>query len=136
MNKENNKTILRKVLYSFKSKLSMILIASMVLTLVMPHIGILPFNSIKELRAAGTELQPEVLKITDNSSNTTIYRWKNAGKLDIVGKTQTNAEYDYIKNSNGTFREELSRSQLSSRGMFAFSYSAGFNIYALSLIHI
>ena len=118
------------VLNNIKAKLSVLVVLSMVLTMVLPHISILSFDTPNVVHAAGTELQPEVLKITDNTSNTTVYRWKGANKLDIVGKTQTNAEYDYIKNPNGTFKEELSRGQLSSRGMFAFSYSAGFNIYA------
>ena len=122
--------IMNNFLSSIKSKIAVLIVLSMVLTMALPHISIMSFNTSNTVYAEGTEFQPEVLKITDNTSNTTIYRWKGANKLDIVGKTQTNAEYDYIKNSDGTFNRELYRSELSSRGMFAFSFSAGFNIYA------
>ena len=117
------------VLNNIKAKLSVLVVLSMVLTMVLPHISILSFDTPNVVHAAGTELQPEVLKVTDNSSNTTIYRWKSANRLDIVGKKMTDAEYGYKFNSSGVY-QELSRNDLSSRGMFAFSYSAGFQIVA------
>ena len=67
------------VLNNIKAKLSVLVVLSMVLTMVLPHVSILNFN-MPNLTYAATELKDEsdVLPQTEHSANSTMYYWGNS----------------------------------------------------------
>jgi hypothetical protein len=52
--------IMKKLFNGFKSKIAILIVLSMVLTMVFPHINILSFNSINVVYAS-TELKAETI---------------------------------------------------------------------------
>ena len=65
---------------NLKSKIAVLIVLSMLLTMVLPHISILSFNTPDIAYAAKTELKDEsgVLPITEHSGNSTMYYWGNS----------------------------------------------------------
>ena len=86
----------KKLLKSLRKKLSVFIVLSIVMTTVLPNIGLLSFNAIPLLYAAGTELQPETTHDrTSNKSDSTIYYWKDSKcRVDFKGKVTDNSTYD------------------------------------------
>ena len=94
MKRSFRSNLLSRIIKKSKSKLSLFIVFTMVLTLVLPNVGVLPFNSIKEAYAAGTELQPESFDAEDKKSNTTVVYWKSNSVIDFKGKKTSTDNYD------------------------------------------
>ena len=95
MKNKNSKNVSKKLFYSFKGKIAIFLILSMLLTMVLPHISILSFDAPNLTYAS--ELKPETLNAEDNESNTTVSYWKSNSVIDF--QIKLNPNYHYVNDS-------------------------------------
>ena len=98
MNSIKNNSKLSKFLKNafkrLKGKIAVFLALSMVLTLVLPYVGVLNFNLPNVALADGTELQAEFFPAENRKSNTTVVKWKGSSVIDFKGKTRSTDTYD------------------------------------------